>query len=302
MTPKPLMVALTMALSLTACQKPAEPTTQATTQESAHTTAIKDEQSGELVKDEQAITQTAHTDLSAETDEYKQWVEGQIDNLLTDTKKFALLLKEGKLDEAKAMYPLVRMYFERSEPIAESFDDLDPRIDNREADLEQGETWTGFHAIEKILWTQNTTKGTEELADQLVFDVRQLQAKIPTAEVTPELMIEGAVDLLNEISTTKITGEEEIFSKTDLYDFKANIEGAQKIFEILKPKLSAKDPKLVQTLEERFSSVHALLDKYKVGDKHYQPYTDLTDENTKELAEAVNKLGEPLGQMGIVMQ
>ncbi|WP_156623316.1 hypothetical protein [Moraxella nonliquefaciens] len=59
MTPKPLMVALTMALSLTACQKPAEPTTQATTQESAHTTTIKDEQSGELVKDEQAITQTA---------------------------------------------------------------------------------------------------------------------------------------------------------------------------------------------------------------------------------------------------
>lgn len=48
--------------------------------------------------------------------------------------------------------------------------------------------------------------------------------------------------------------------------------------------------------------MHALLDKYKVGDKHYQPYTDLTDENTKELAEAVNKLGEPLGQMGIVMQ
>ena len=287
------MVALTMALSLTACQKPAEPTTQATTQESAHTTTIKDEQ---------AITQTAHTDLSAETDEYKQWVEGQIDNLLTDTKKFALLSKEGKLDEAKAMYPLVRMYFERSAPIADIFDYFDPLIYNPEADPEQCETWTGFHAIEKILWTQNTTKGTEELADQLVFDVKQLQAKIPTAEVTPELMIEGAVDLLNEISTTKITGEEEKKKKTDLYDFKANIEGAQKIFEILKPKLSAKDPKLVQTLEERFSSVHALLDKYKVGDKHYQPYTDLTDENTKELAEAVNKLGEPLGQMGIVMQ
>jgi len=39
---------------------------------------------------------------------------------------------------------------------------LDPRIDNREADLEAGEKWTGFHPIEKILWTKNTTKGKKD--------------------------------------------------------------------------------------------------------------------------------------------
>ena len=279
-----LSVALTVAL--TACQQSAQP---------------KAEQSANPAKTEQPA-KSAQVDLSAETAEYKQWVEGQIDNLLADTEKFVGFLKEGKLDEAKAIYPLARMYFERSEPIAESFGDLDPRIDNREADLEQGEKWTGFHAIEKILWTQNTTKGTEELADQLIADIKELRVKIPTAEVTPELMIQGSVDLLNEVSTTKIRGEEEIFSKTDLYDFKANIEGAEKIFEILKPKLTAKNPELAKTLEERFKAMNDLLDKHKVGDKDYKPYTDLTDENTKELAEAVNKLGEPLGQMGIVME
>ncbi|STZ04113.1 iron uptake system protein EfeO [Moraxella equi] len=294
---KPLLLALTATLALTACQKPAEPEAE----QPAQTTDTKAEQPAEPVKTEQA-TESAQMDLSAETAEYKQWIEGQIDNLLADTEKFVAFLKEGKLDEAKAIYPSVRMYFERSEPIAESFGDLDPRIDNREADLEQGEKWTGFHAIEKILWTQNTTKGTEELADQLIADIKELRAKIPTAEVTSELMIQGSVDLLNEVSTTKITGEEEIFSKTDLYDFKANIEGAEKIFEILKPKLTAKNPELVKTLEERFKAVNDLLDKYKVGDKDYKPYTDLTPENTKELAEAVNKLGEPLGQMGIVME
>ena len=296
MTLKPLLLALTAILALTACQKPAEPKAEQPVQ-----TELKDEQSAEPAKTERTA-KSAQVDLSAETAEYKQWVEEQIDNLLVDTEKFVGFLKEGKLDEAKAIYPLVRMYFERSEPIAESFGDLDPRIDNREADLEQGEKWTGFHAIEKILWTQNTTKGTEELADQLIADIKELRAKIPTAEVTPELMIQGSVDLLNEVSTTKITGEEEIFSKTDLYDFKANIEGAEKIFEILKPKLTAKNPELVKTLEERFKAVNDLLDKYKVGDKDYKPYTDLTPENTKELAEAVNKLGEPLGQMGIVME
>lgn len=42
-------------------------------------------------------------------------------------------------------------------------------------------------------------------------------------------MLTGAVDLLNKVSTSKITGEEDIFSKTDLYDFQANIEGAENL-------------------------------------------------------------------------
>lgn len=244
----------------------------------------------------------ASADLSHETNAYKAWVSDEIDQLVTGTQAFADALKSGNLDEAKRLYPLVRMHYERSEPIAESFGDLDPRIDNREADLEAGETWTGFHTIEKILWTQNTTQGTEALADQLVNDVKELRAKIPTAEVTGDLMVQGSVDLLNEVSTSKITGEEEIFSKTDLYDFKANIEGAEKIFEILKDKINAKDPTLVKALQERFAAVNELLAKHQVGDQHYKSYTDLTEEDTKALAEAVNKLGEPLAQMGIVLE
>lgn len=293
-TPKALLVGLALVLSLTACQK----------SEDKAAALQSTEQSAPAAKTDvpKADSAQAGVDLSAETAEYKKWVEGQIDMLLADSEKFVALLKEGKIDEAKALYPLARMYFERSEPIAESFGDLDPRIDNREADLEQGEKWTGFHAIEKILWTQNTTKGTEALADQLIADIKELRAKIPTADVTGELMIQGSVDLLNEVSTTKITGEEEIFSKTDLYDFKANIEGAQKIFEILTPKIQEKDPQLVKTLDEGFKNVNALLDKYKVGDKDYKPYTDLTPENTKELSEAVNKLGEPLANMGVILQ
>ncbi len=243
----------------------------------------------------------AAVDLSAETAAYKAWVEGQIDSMLADTQKFVDALKAGKLEEAKTLYAPTRMYFERSEPIAESFGDLDPRIDNREADLEKDEKWTGFHPIEKILWTQNTTKGTEALADQLIKDIKELRAKIPTAEVTGELMVQGAVDLLNEVSTGKITGEEEIFSHTDLYDFKANIEGAEKIFELFTPKLQATNPELVATLTEKFKAVNDLLALHKAGDG-YKAYTQLTQDDTKALAEAVNKLGEPLAQMGVILR
>ena len=287
---------LVSALLLSACDKPstaqktpeqpATPATPATTATTATT----------------ATAPVATNDLSAETAEYKKWVEGQIDLLLADTEKFVGYLNAGNLADAKKIYPLSRMYFERSEPIAESFGDLDPRIDNREADLEKGEVWTGFHAIEKILWTKNTTKGTEQLGKQLINDIKELRAKIPTADVNGELMVQGAVDLLNEVSTSKITGEEEIFSRTDLYDFKANIEGAEKIFDIFKPKLQQKNPVLVTDLSEKFKAVDELLAQHKVEENGYKPYNQLTKQETKALAEAVNKLGEPLAQIGIVLK
>ena len=245
------------------------------------------------------------TDLSKETAEYKKYVEGQIDMLLKDTENFAQLLKTGKLDEAKKVYPLIRMAYERSEPIAESFGESDVKIDYRLVDFKEEfkneEGWKGFHRIEKILWEQNTTKGTEKYAEDLVNDIKELKAKIATIEVTPDLMVTGAIDLLNEVSTQKITGEEEVFSHTDLYDFRANIEGAQKIFELFRPKLEQKDAKLVTTLDTEFKAVNALLDKYMTDDKNYKLYTELKPEDTKALAEAVTKLGEPLSQMGIVI-
>ena len=268
----------------------------------------KDNASKEEGKAGTTAEQTANqgkVDLSKETAEYKKYVEGQIDMLLKDTENFAKLLKEGKLDEAKKVYPLIRMAYERSEPIAESFGESDVKIDYRLVDFKEEfkneEGWKGFHRIEKILWEQNTTKGTEKYADELVNDIKELKAKIATIEVTPDLMVTGAIDLLNEVSTQKITGEEEVFSHTDLYDFRANIEGAQKIFELFRTKLEKKDAKLVTTLDTEFKAVNALLDKYMTDDKHYKLYTELKPEDTKALAEAVTKLGEPLSQMGIVM-
>jgi protein ycdO len=253
----------------------------------------------------QAEQNNGAVDLSKETAEYKKFVEEQIDMLLKDTENFAQLLKNGKLEEAKKVYPLIRMAYERSEPIAESFGESDIKIDYRLVDFKEEfnteEGWKGFHRIEKILWEQNTTKGTEKYADELVNDIKELKAKIATIEVTPDIMLTGAIDLLNEVSTQKITGEEEVFSHTDLYDFRANIEGAQKIFELFRSKLEKKDSKLVATLDSEFKAVNGLLDKYMTDDKNYKLYTDLTKEDTKALAEAVTKLGEPLSQMGIIL-
>lgn len=229
-----------------------------------------------------------------------------MDTFLIETEKFVNAFKSGNVEEAKKLYAPARMYFVRSEPIAESFGDLDPRIDGRLADLEEEgkgkEEWSGYHKLEYALWVDNTTKGYEQVADQLLTDVKELHALVQTVEVTPDTLITGAVDLLNEVSTSKISGEEEIYSHTDLYDFKANIEGAEKIFSILRPKIEAKDTALATTLEEKFKAVNDLLAKYETNDGGYVSYEELKPEDTKALSNAVNQLGEPLSQMGIILE
>lgn len=243
----------------------------------------------------------AAVNIDNELQQYKTFAIDKIDALVVQTQEFVDYLNQGELEKAKALYPMVRMNFETAEPIAESFGDLDPRIDARKADLEAGEVWTGFHPIEEILWVKNTTKGTDKYAAQLISDVKELRAKVSTVVVTPELMVQGAVDLLNEVSTSKITGEEEIFSHTDLYDFQGNIDGAEKIFTIFQPKLTKLNADLVKSLEMRFMQVNQLLAAQKVDGK-FKLYTALSKNEIAALAEAVNKLGEPLAQMGIILE
>lgn len=249
--------------------------------------------------DKSASTQQSK-ELAQVTKEYRGYAIGEIDELVKDTEQFTNAVKSGDIEKAKQIYPLARMHYERSEPIAEVFGDLDPEIDAREGDVPASE-WRGFHRIEKGLWKENTTVGYEQYADQLLKDVKLLRAKVETVKVTPDLLITGAVDLLNEVSTSKVTGEEDRYSHTDLYDFAANVQGAEKIYELLKPALEKKDKNLSEEIGSHFDQVNQLLNQHKKGDG-YVPYTELTSAEVKELSQAIDALAEPLSKMGIVVE
>ena len=48
-----------------------------------------------------------------------------------------------------------------------------------------------------------------------------------TLSFTVDQIGNGAKSLLDEVATGKVTGEEEAWSHTDLYDFQANVDGAR---------------------------------------------------------------------------
>lgn len=257
-------------------------------------------------KNEEATTNKEETKevakdaLDGVTAEYREYAIHEIEEFVTATEEFTNAVIEGDIEKAKELYAPARMHYERAEPIAEVFGDLDPKIDAREGDVPE-EEWTGYHRIEYGLWEKNTTKGYEEYAKQLMKDVHLLRAKVETVEVTPDLLVTGAVDLLNEVSTSKVTGEEDRYSHTDLYDFVANVQGAEEIFNLLKDEVKAKDADLAATIETQFAQVHSLLDEQKEGDG-YKLYTDLTEAEVKKFSQAVDALAEPLSQIGIVTE
>jgi len=268
-------------------------------------TVTKNENAAAISADEQALRDTAVT-------QYTAYVKDQVESLKTKTEQFAELYTAGKDDEAKALYSSARLHYERIEPVAESFGggELDPALDAREADVEEGKEWTGWHKIEKDLWQPTaggnggegknplTKEQRAEVAKKLVEDTQKLYDEVhsPNFKLEAFQISNGAKELLDEIFNTKISGEEETWSHTDLSDFQGNIDGARVAYEGVLPILKQKDPKLAQDIEKKFDTVQNLLNKYKKGDG-YALYTELTKDQIRELSDAVEALSEPVSKM-----
>lgn len=237
--------------------------------------------------------------------QYKIYVIENLKVLLKDTAAFAGAIKAGDVAKAKALFPQTRMSYERIEPIAELFSDLDKSIDSRADDYdkkEQDPAFPGFHRLEYGLWAKNSTEGLAPVADKLLADVKELNKRIMQLTLPPEKVVGGAAVLMEEVAATKISGEEDRYSHTDLWDFKANVDGARKIFDLVKPLVAKGDTAFVAKVTANFKTVETTLAKYKSGDG-YELYDKLADSDRKVLSAAVNTLAEDLstlrGKLGL---
>lgn len=232
--------------------------------------------------------------------EYKLYVNTNLRELVKGVQAFTDAVKAGKIEEAKKLYAQVRRPYERIEPIAELFADLDKSIDARADDHEQGEKspdFIGFHRIEYGLWVEKSTKGLAPVADRLLTDCKELQKRVTTLTFPPEKVVGGAAVLIEEVAATKISGEEERYSHTDLDDFQANFEGADKIFELLRPLVEKKDKAFADKTAANFKTVFDVLAKYRKPDGSFELYTKLSERDRKVLAGKVNTLAEDLSKL-----
>ncbi|MGW7490503.1 iron uptake system protein EfeO [Streptomyces sp. NPDC054786] len=238
--------------------------------------------------------------LDAAVAAYRKYVQEQADRTLPEAQKFADAVKSGDVGAAKKIYALSRVGWERTEPVAESFGDIDPKVDVRADGLEKDQKWTGWHKLEKSLWEEKKISGDDKkLADRLITDLKDWQKRVGKAEITPTSMANGAKELLDEVATGKVTGEEERYSHTDLVDFQANVEGAEKAYELLKPVVAQHDATLAKELDKQFKAIGTLLDKHRDSKSAdgFASYDTVGKSERKKLSDGVNALAEPLSKL-----
>jgi iron uptake system component EfeO len=234
--------------------------------------------------------------LTDATTKYQQYVAAEVDKLIPATKTFTDAVRAGNVDAAKKAYAPARYYYEEVEPVAESFGDLDPDIDARIDDVDNEASWTGFHRLEKGLWQDKSAKGLAPIATKLDQDVAKLKTLVATVKFQPAQLANGATELLNEVASSKITGEEDRYSHTDLSDFEANVGGGQEAFNLLKPALDKIDPTLSSTVQQQFAAVLDSIKPYKKGST-YVDYSTVTEDQRRALTQKVDALAEPLSQV-----
>src|SRR3954451_1283224 len=248
----------------------------------------------------EAATLSEDETLAQAGTDYQRYVQSQTGALLEQTTAFVGAVKAGDIQGAKALYPVARTYWERIEPVAESFGDLDPIVDGREGDQAEGEDFTGFHRIEKALWRTGDVSDMGPYADKLLTDVQAVVDRANDVTLDPLQLANGAKGLLDEIASGKITGEEDRYSHTDLWDFRANLEGSEAAVQALRPYLEEADPDLVGEIDQRFAAAEAELAQYRSGDG-WTSYDQLTDEQLRGLSDSITALTESVSQVASVV-
>jgi iron uptake system component EfeO len=253
--------------------------------------------------------QSLDQQLVAAVASYRTYVENETQALVDTTGDLTTAVKSGDVTRAKAAYPPARLHYERIEPIAESFGGLDPLIDMRADDVTPTTPFAGFHALEQQLFARNSLDDTSRLADALLANTHKLAELVKQVEITPLTMGNGAKSLLDEVAKSKVTGEEERYSRIDLLDFAGNVDGAKYVYSALRPALQARDQELVSTLDKRFVALENLLATHRttasspeqIAGSPYQSYDRLTPDQIKALAVEVDTISEPLGHISAVV-
>ena len=268
-------------------------------------------------------------------DNYVAFVQNEVAELLPKVEEFAEAYAAGDDEKAKELYPTTRVHYERIEPVAEALGVLDARIDYREVDYiaeadelkEDDQTfteWLGFHRMEKDLWPPaedeknadgaparegwepSTPEHRREIADTLIADVEQLNTTvnadnfIEEQDITVDTVSNGAMGLLEEVATTKVTGEENWWSHKDLYDFQANIQGSRIAFDMVKgiaAERGEEGQKLVDDIENRFNDIQELLDQYGSLESGFVDYDEVDAGEQAKLTRSLDALREPLSNL-----
>lgn len=228
---------------------------------------------------------------------YARYLERETGALVVRTQELVDAVKRGDIEAAKALFPVARTHWERIEPVADLVSDLRVWIDGREGVLPRGQEFAGFHRVERDLWQAGDVSGSGRVADRLLSDVSRFEELVNDREVFPLHVADTAKKLLDDAAVWKVTGEENRYSRTDLWGLAANLAGSEAAVQAFRPVLAERAPALLSTLDAEFADAWAVFDQHRRG-AGWRRYDELPVAELRELSDAVNAVAEPVSHAG----
>lgn len=244
----------------------------------------------EETKEEQVIKE--EIDLSSEAEQFRAFAIEQMEPFIADAEMLAEYVKEGKLEEAQKLYPLVHMYYERLQPAKASFAALDAKIDTPV--LRKDEETTGFRRLEYGLFKQKKTTGYEAAAEELVADIKKLNEKLPEVELDGKQLVNDTEGMLAQIIDEQLAEKEVSYAGNYLYDIKANIEALEEIVNIF---MARADTEKAAAVTEKVKKLNEIIAYYEIGKEDYVNYSLFTSKQKQELIDALSAVRQALEKM-----
>ena len=253
------------------------------------------------------VTPTAESDAAAKArpsmvafvgplSEYRVYLATQGSALIRAVDALQQAVVAGDLAQARSLYVPARAAYQRIAAAAQRLAELDNAI-NARADYyetrEQDPAFGGFHRLEYGLFQQNTVDGLAPVAQKLAADVAELKKQLLAQPLPPEQLVNIVSRNLHALADIRTNGEEERYSHTDLNGFAANLEGARKVIDLLRPLLTKSAADLLPRIDAAADELAMQLASLRSGDG-YQNYTTVSTEQREQIAAQAKALADAL--------
>ena len=234
------------------------------------------------------------TTAMADADAFAPYAEALADRLVIGTANFKDAVESGDLETAKAAWLAARPAWETGETFyGEFFPSFDEAMD----------TWPdakrGFHAVERVMFEQNTLDGAGDMATALADNAADLRETISETEMTDQGLLNGLAGITFEVGAEKVDGGESPYSDSSLSDMQNNADGIEVTCALaFAPAVSEDAPELHGRIMEHVAALEAALAVDSLAEMDAAEVTRLSEDLALLFADAAEPLGLEAPEIG----
>lgn len=229
--------------------------------------------------------------------EYLTFVNKELSEMVEQLEKLNQSIQKGQLAQAKAAYIQAHQHYETVRPIIVLFGNTDRTINSRAdyfLDKEKDYRFVGFHLVEYLLFSQQDLKAALPTSDELLLKGRDLQKRVLTETIEIPKLVQASADFIEMILETKLSGKENIYSQTDLFDMAANAKGSQVIIDVISPFVEAKT---LDQIKENDQKINKIVQSHQLAKGQYAPYSQLKQQDKMTLYSLLTQQAELLATL-----